>query len=175
MGVEIDNEVYAALQTLGQETAVDLARHLVRARCMHPVFARSAEHAGRVVLAEAAELMEEAGVNHARAHAEALDVVVTGLRFMGREWGLESWEGEDAAREDVRRKLCGDAVNHPAHYTSYPVEVIDMIHAVLGDEGFKAYCLGNEIKYRMRAGLKGYGAEDLAKAMKYKEFRDAVA
>jgi hypothetical protein len=66
-----------------------------------------------------------------------------------------------------------DRVNHPSHYTAYPVEVIDIIRAVLGAEGFRAYCLGNEIKYRMRAGLKGggNGAEDIAKAMKYMEFR----
>ena len=68
-----------------------------------------------------------------------------------------------------------DAVNHPSHYTAYPVEVIDMIRKVLGPEGFKAYCLGNEIKYRMRAGLKGdNAAQDIAKAMKYKEFREAA-
>lgn len=66
-----------------------------------------------------------------------------------------------------------DNVKHPSHYTAYPVEVIDMIRAVLGDEGFKAYCLGNEVKYRMRAGLKGdNAAEDIAKAMQYKEFRE---
>lgn len=72
-----------------------------------------------------------------------------------------------------------DNVNHPSHYTAYPAypaypaEVIYMVKAVLGVEGFKAYCLGNEIKYRMRAGLKGdNAAEDIAKAMKYKEFRD---
>ena len=68
-----------------------------------------------------------------------------------------------------------DQVNHPSHYTAYPVEVIDMIRKVLGPEGFKAYCLGNEIKYRMRAGLKGDNADqDIAKAMKYKEFREAA-
>lgn len=66
-------------------------------------------------------------------------------------------------------------VDHPSHYTDYPVEVIGMIRAVLGDGGFVCYCLGNEIKYRMRAGLKGdNAAEDIAKAMKYREFRRDV-
>lgn len=66
-----------------------------------------------------------------------------------------------------------DSVNHPSHYTAFPVEVIDIIRVALGREGFKAYCFGNEIKYRMRAGLKGdNAAEDIAKAMAYKEFRD---
>ena len=68
-----------------------------------------------------------------------------------------------------------DKVNHPSHYTDYPIEVIDMIREILtetyGEEAFEAYCLGNEVKYRMRAGLKGVGDEDIKKAMKYKEFR----
>jgi hypothetical protein len=75
------------------------------------------------------------------------------------------WHGEEKS----------EAVEHPAHYTAYPVEVIDIIKLALeeayGPDGFKAYCLGNEIKYRMRAGLKGDTLEDIKKAMKYKEFR----
>jgi len=65
-----------------------------------------------------------------------------------------------------------ETINHPSHYTRFPVEVIDIIRAVLGPEGFRAYCLGNEIKYRMRAGLKGDAVEDINKAMKYMEFRN---
>ena len=71
-----------------------------------------------------------------------------------------------------------DVVRHPSHYTAYPVEVIDIIRMVLDAcpdiSGFEAYCLGNEIKYRMRAGLKGDGKgnEDLAKALQYKRFRE---
>jgi len=65
------------------------------------------------------------------------------------------------------------SVDHPEHYNQYPMEVIDIIRRVLGPEGFKAYCLGNEIKYRMRAGFKKDQAEDIAKAMKYKQFREA--
>ena len=70
-------------------------------------------------------------------------------------------------------------VDHPEHYTKYPIEVIDMIREILtiayGPDGFAAYCLGNEIKYRMRAGFKGNSegdhVEDLNKALKYAEFR----
>ena len=68
-------------------------------------------------------------------------------------------------------------IQHPAHYTAYPVEVINMIREVLvaeyGEQGFEAYCLGNEIKYRMRAGLKGDVAEDIGKAEQYRKFRSA--
>lgn len=64
-----------------------------------------------------------------------------------------------------------DNVNHPAHYTGLPgLEVIDIIRASLGAEGFKAYCCGNAIKYRMRAGKKGDAAECLAKADTYERW-----
>ena len=57
-----------------------------------------------------------------------------------------------------------DPVNHPAHYTSGPVEVIDII------EGFKlSYHLGCVIKYVLRAGKKDPSKtiEDLRKAEWY--------
>lgn len=76
---------------------------------------------------------------------------------------------------DLSHKNANDDVKHPAHYTAYPVEVIEIIKLVLGPDGFRAYCLGNEIKYRMRAGLKGdNAAQDIAKAMTYKQFREGV-
>ena len=65
-----------------------------------------------------------------------------------------------------------DPVNHPPHYKQFGMEVIDIIRHVLGPEGFRAYCIGNELKYRLRAGDKGDAAQDLAKAMKYREFRE---
>lgn len=65
-----------------------------------------------------------------------------------------------------------DPVERPAHYQRFGMEVIDIIRHVLGPEGFKAYCIGNELKYRLRAGDKGDAAQDIAKAMKYREFRE---
>lgn len=55
-----------------------------------------------------------------------------------------------------------DPVNHPTHYTSHPsgVEVI----AITEHMGF---CLGNAIKYILRADLKGNPIEDLQKAQWY--------
>ena len=66
-----------------------------------------------------------------------------------------------------------DHVNSPGHYTAYPTEVIDMIRMILTEEQFKGYCLGNEIKYRMRAGIKDKNkiVEDIMKAEKYREWR----
>lgn len=68
-----------------------------------------------------------------------------------------------------------DPVCHPGHYTSLPLEAIKTIRLALteayGPEGFKAYCFGNELKYRLRAGFKGDAQEDIDKALKYAEFR----
>ena len=59
-----------------------------------------------------------------------------------------------------------DLVNHPPHYTAGAVECIDAIQSALGDEGFKAYCRGQVIKYIWRTNLKN-GLEDLRKAQWY--------
>lgn len=101
-----------------------------------------------------------------------------------REDGNLSGRGDDAfwrTEEDYERFRDGvqcatrqaDMVHNPAHYQQFGMEVIDIIRHVLGPEGFRAYCIGNELKYRLRAGDKGDAAQDLAKAKKYREFREA--
>lgn len=61
-----------------------------------------------------------------------------------------------------------DLINSPSHYRlpGLPCESIEIIKAVLGDEGFQKFCRGNAIKYLIRADHKG-GTEDLKKAVKY--------
>ena len=63
-----------------------------------------------------------------------------------------------------------DNVNHPEHYQLVNgVEVIDIIKAVLNRSaftGFQGYCLGNVIKYILRADMKN-GKEDYKKASAY--------
>lgn len=58
-----------------------------------------------------------------------------------------------------------DPIN-PAHYRQGAVECIDAIQSALGDEGFKAYCRGQVMKYIWRTNLKN-GLEDLRKAQWY--------
>lgn len=53
-----------------------------------------------------------------------------------------------------------DSVNHPAHYTQYPVEVIEITEHL-------NFCRGNAVKYICRAGHKGDELEDLRKALWY--------
>lgn len=55
-----------------------------------------------------------------------------------------------------------DNVNHPAHYTRWPVEVINLTER-------ETFLIGNTLKYALRAGLKANAAygEDMAKARWY--------
>lgn len=62
-----------------------------------------------------------------------------------------------------------DAVEQPAHYLSGGIETIHFIRAKLGPVGFRAYCLGNVLKYVSRWETKN-GEEDLKKALKYMEW-----
>ena len=57
-----------------------------------------------------------------------------------------------------------ETINHPPHYISDGFEAIDIIEAFKLD-----FCLGNTIKYILRAGQKGNKLEDLRKAKWYLE------
>lgn len=53
-----------------------------------------------------------------------------------------------------------DNVNSPRHYNAYPVEVIEIVK-------YLDFCMGNVIKYILRAPYKEDGVEDCDKALKY--------
>lgn len=55
-----------------------------------------------------------------------------------------------------------DAIHHPSHYTKYKTEVIDITR-------YLPFCLGNVVKYVLRAPYKG-GVEDCNKALQYLEW-----
>lgn len=59
-------------------------------------------------------------------------------------------------------KVSNDSVNHPSHYTQYPVEVIQLTEHM-------DFCRGNAVKYLARAGFKDPSKEleDLKKASWY--------
>lgn len=56
--------------------------------------------------------------------------------------------------------MVDDNVNHPAHYTQFSHEVIELAATL-------DFCLGNCVKYILRAPFKGYELEDLKKARWY--------
>jgi hypothetical protein len=59
-------------------------------------------------------------------------------------------------------------VNHPAHYggEDNPYETIKVLKAKLTPEEFRGFCVGNALKYIVRAPDKG-GDQDLQKAVWY--------
>ena len=64
--------------------------------------------------------------------------------------------------EDVTKGPRGTAVDGPAHYNGY--QVLDAIC----DAGFaRGFCLGNAVKYILRAQKKGNEKQDLEKAQFY--------
>lgn len=63
-----------------------------------------------------------------------------------------------------------DNINNPNHYQlDCGIESIEIIKRVLGLKGFVAFCLGNILKYLIRAEKKNK-AEDYKKAAKYLEW-----
>jgi len=60
-----------------------------------------------------------------------------------------------------------EKVNHPDHYNSGKYEVMD----VIDDAGFtEGFCLGNALKYILRAKHKENYMEDIKKAQWYLEY-----
>ena len=60
-----------------------------------------------------------------------------------------------------------EKVNHPKHYNSGKIEVIEY----LKDQGIaEDFCIGNVIKYVSRHKFKGNPLEDLEKAKWYLEY-----
>ena len=70
----------------------------------------------------------------------------------------------NVTNEKQNTEIKSDPVNHPSHYTSGSIEVIDYIE----DQKFP-YHLGNAVKYISRAGKKDKDKtiEDLEKAVWY--------
>lgn len=77
-------------------------------------------------------------------------------------------EIEHKLEESKKNKEQFDStVSHPNHYASDTgLECYKAIRAMLGREGFIAYCQGNIVKYMWRWKQKN-GEEDLHKALEY--------
>lgn len=82
-----------------------------------------------------------------------------GVKRMEEELKTPDEHLEDAIKE--KDQQCNDKVNHPSHYNQ-GIEAIDIIESWNLD-----FCLGNVIKYVLRAKYKGNIIEDLEKARWY--------
>ena len=75
--------------------------------------------------------------------------------------------------ERVAKPQYIDGVRTPSHYMLFDdIEAIEVIARSMTREQFKGYCLGNILKYRLRAGKKSELAfleKDMAKAGFYGE------
>ena len=73
--------------------------------------------------------------------------------------------GEGTAEKS---EILEDKIKSPNHYKleGLNCETIDVVKARLGKEGFKAFCIGNVIKYVLRAEKKN-GLEDYKKSRQY--------
>lgn len=67
---------------------------------------------------------------------------------------------------DEMMEMVPDNINHPAHYTTGSIEVIDYLQDKMPDKMFEGFCVGNALKYLSRYKHKG-GVEDLKKAQWY--------
>jgi hypothetical protein len=87
------------------------------------------------------------------------------------------WCGECGEYLPARQK---DDIKDPQHYAGkYPFEVCQAIELILNTFAgeltpYEIYCLGNELKYRFRAGWKDDGEKDLQKAIRYNEMRTSI-
>lgn len=57
------------------------------------------------------------------------------------------------------------------HYQKASYQPIEYLQRLLSPQEFQAFCLGNEIKYKMRSDFKGQKQEDLYKAKVYNYWR----
>lgn len=63
-----------------------------------------------------------------------------------------------------------DNIKNPSHYQILDgVESIQIIASAMTMEAWNGFCLGNIIKYRLRAGNKDALEQDIGKADYYKE------
>lgn len=75
-------------------------------------------------------------------------------------------------RDEKEEEAKEDNISNPKHYKldGLDIESIDVVKAVLGEEGFINFCLGNILKYAIRAKKKGQFDSDIGKIKTYCEF-----
>lgn len=88
--------------------------------------------------------------------------------FAEGETGTEAFYEKELELLSVSQDKKPDAVNHPKHYAVFEqLEAIEVIASSMTTEQFYGYCLGNILKYRLRAGGKDDVMQELGKADRY--------
>lgn len=123
---------------------------------------RKASHVGGVWADICAQLQVDPDAPRLVTCAE--DGLIT-LAECGTSWRAELFQLFHSKGEAV-----SDSVNSPRHYQFFPdLEAIEVIARSMTQEQFYGYCLGNRLKYRLRAGNKDKLEQDIAKSDKYTE------
>lgn len=95
-----------------------------------------------------------------------------------KEWcrSVVSFGSCDCGADDIGSGSEDDGVRKPSHYQVFEgVESIEIIARSMTVSEFRGFCLGNVLKYRLRAGKKSELAtmeKDLKKAAFYQELFD---
>lgn len=85
-------------------------------------------------------------------------------------WSKEYFKEVDSLQGKESNALDNNMVTKPKHYEFFEgVEAITIIARSMTEKQFAGYCMGNALKYRLRAGKKFNTEEDLKKADYYKE------
>lgn len=79
-------------------------------------------------------------------------------------------------RDEKEEEAKENDISNPKHYKldGLDIESIDVVKAVLGEEGFINFCLGNILKYAIRAKKKGQFDSDIGKIKTYCEFIERI-
>lgn len=91
-------------------------------------------------------------------------------KVVSDEGKVELFNEDELELLRVSQPVKPDAVNHPKHYAVFEqLEAIEVIASSMTADQFYGYCLGNILKYRLRAGGKDDVMQELGKADKYQE------
>lgn len=111
-----------------------------------------------------------AGTPHVVAAVRYNDIIELDHLPYGWDSDLFDLVSAPGIPEELPAPKASDAVNSPKHYQFFQdLEAIEVIARSMTQEQFYGYCLGNRLKYRLRAGNKDKLEQDIAKSDKYSE------
>ena len=71
-----------------------------------------------------------------------------------KDFGIKSAQPQHQEGRVEQKQKTYEMVNHPGHYNTYSMEVIDMMEKIWGREATALWCEMTAFKYRMRMGSK---------------------
>ncbi|QJT70490.2 endonuclease [Klebsiella virus 2019KP1] len=126
-----------------------------------------AQDAGRIGTGTEAQGPQGPGTTQSTGGYEKSKFKVGEVLVRKPEHRNENWRNRF---KELPEPKAPDAVNSPQHYQFFrDLEAIEVIARSKTQEQFYGYCLGNRLKYRLRAGNKDKLEQDIAKSDKYSE------